>query len=72
MSPEIIERQLDVLYRRCRLLAEAAASGALPFSDCVDLAWDAAEQAGVVLNAGPDEVQQVLARAFMEAMMSHE
>lgn len=58
-------KQLEILYQRCVYLAHAVDVGGLRFLDAVDLAWDAADWAGVLASAGPDKVQDVLARAFM-------
>jgi hypothetical protein len=56
---------LDLLYERSCTLADRVADGDLGFLDAVDMAWSAAELAGTVDRVGPDQVQAVLAAAFM-------
>lgn len=58
------DHPLDLLFDRSRMLAERAATGELPFIDAVDLAYSAAEFAGLVDRFGGDAVQLVLADAF--------
>jgi hypothetical protein len=58
---------LDLLYERTCVLADRVARGELAFLDAVDMAWTAAEFAGTVGRVGPDQVQHVLAAAFMHS-----
>jgi hypothetical protein len=59
------DRTLDLLYVRTCTLAERVASGELGFIDAVDMAYSAADWAGVVQRYGDDLVQAVLAEAFI-------
>jgi hypothetical protein len=59
------DRTLDLLYVRICTLAERVASGELGFIDAVDMAYSAADWAGVVQRYGDDLVQAVLAEAFI-------
>ena len=56
---------LDLLRDRCCTLADRVKSGDLPFIDAVDFAYSAADFAGLVQRHGDDEIQKVLAAAFM-------
>jgi hypothetical protein len=56
---------LHILFERSCTLADRVEAGELGFLDAVDLAWSAAEFAGIVDRVGPDLVQHVLACAFM-------
>jgi hypothetical protein len=58
---------LDILHERCRTLADRVDAGQLAFLDAVDMAWSAAEFAGIVDRVGPDLVQNIMAVAFMHA-----
>ena len=58
---------LDLLFERCCTLADRVFAGELGFIDAVDMAWEAAEFAGIVGRVGPDQVQAVLAAAFVGA-----
>lgn len=58
---------LDLLFERCCTLAGRVDAGELAFLDAVDMAWTAADFAGLVERVGPDLVQHVLAAAFMSA-----
>ena len=55
---------LELLFDRSCVLAEKAASGELPFLEAVDMAYSAADFAGLVDRYGDDVVQLVLADAF--------
>jgi hypothetical protein len=57
---------LDLLRDRCRTLADRVRSGEIPFLDGVDLAYSAADFSGLVNRYGDDEVQKIIASAFME------
>ena len=59
------DRTLDLLYVRACTLAERVACGELAFLDAVDMAYSAADWAGVVQRCGDDVVQRVLADAFI-------
>jgi hypothetical protein len=56
---------LDLLYVRSCTLAERVCDGELPFIDAVDMAYSAAEWAGLCDSHGDDAVQSALAAAFM-------
>jgi hypothetical protein len=56
---------LDLFHERCLTLADRVEVGELPFIDAVDLAYSAADFAGLVNIYGDDTVQTVLAAAFM-------
>jgi hypothetical protein len=56
---------LDLLYIRSCTLAERVCAGTLPFIDAVDMAYSAAEWAGLCDSHGDDAVQAELAAAFM-------
>jgi hypothetical protein len=60
----ITQRQLELFAIRCSELAERVAAGNLPFLDAVDMAYSAADFAGLVEVAGDDAVQKVMAAAF--------
>jgi len=57
---------LDLLFDRAATLAQRARAGGLPFIEAVDMAYSAAEFAGLVDSYGDDEVQKVLAEAFAD------
>jgi hypothetical protein len=56
---------LDLLLERCVTLVGHVEDGELPFIDAVDMAYSAADFAGLVNIYGDDVVQQVLAEAFI-------
>jgi hypothetical protein len=56
---------LDLLLARCCTLADRVARGELAFLDAVDMCWSASEFSGLVDRYGPDQIQLVLAAAFM-------
>jgi hypothetical protein len=58
------EHPLDLLFDRAATLADRASNGSLRFLDAVDLAYSAADFAGLVDRYGDDVVQLVLADAF--------
>lgn len=64
MTPENTD-PLDLLYVRSCTLAERVATGEMGFLDAIDMAWSAAEFAGTIDRVGPDQVQAVLAAAFV-------
>lgn len=66
-GPDVVDRQLKILFQRSCYLAEAVAAGTIPLLDAVDLAESAAEWSGVIDTAGQDAVQAVLAAAFVGA-----
>jgi hypothetical protein len=55
---------LGLLLERASTLAARARDGSLPFLDAVDMAYSAADMAGLVDRFGDDVVQAVLADAF--------
>jgi hypothetical protein len=60
-------RQLEILALRSLELADRAAAGELPFIEAVDLAYSAAQWAGLPESVGDDIVQATLAAAFANA-----
>jgi hypothetical protein len=56
---------LDLFFVRSCTVAERVAAGEIPFIEAVDFLWEAAEFAGTINRVGPDQVQAVLAAAFM-------
>jgi hypothetical protein len=60
-------RQLEILALRSLELADRAATGELPFIEAVDLAYSAAQWAGLPESVGDDIVQATLAAAFANA-----
>ena len=60
-----IARQLEILALRSFELADRARAGEIEFIDAVDMAYSAAEWAGLTESANPDVVQAVLATAFV-------
>ncbi len=63
-SPVCNADQLSILFDRASTLAARARDGSLPFLDAVDMAYSAAEWAGLIERFGDDVVQIVLADAF--------
>ena len=57
---------LDLLFVRACTLAGRVMAGDLGFIDAVDMAYSAADWAGLIDRYGDDTVQSVLAEAFME------
>jgi hypothetical protein len=55
---------LDLLFERISALAERARDGGLPFIEAVDMAYTAANWAGLVDRYGDDFIQTILAEAF--------
>ena len=55
---------LELLFDRSCVLAQRAAGGELLFLEAVDMAYSAADFAGLVDRYGDDAVQLVLADAF--------
>jgi hypothetical protein len=58
---------LALLFDRCTTLATRVRDGDLAFVDAVDMAYTAADFAGLVDRYGDDSIQGVLAEAFMGA-----
>jgi hypothetical protein len=56
---------LVILADRSRTLALRVKNGELPFIDAVDMAYSAADFAGLIECYGDDRVQAVLADAFI-------
>jgi hypothetical protein len=65
MTP--LDIPLDILFERSCTLADRVAAGEIPFLDAVDMAASAADFSGLTDRVGPDQVQAVLAAAFMGA-----
>jgi len=60
----LISDPLGLLFDRASTLAARTRDGSLPFIDAVDMAYSAADMAGLVERFGDDVVQVVLAEAF--------
>ena len=60
-------RQLEILALRSMELADRSAAGELPFIDAVDMAYSAAQWAGLPETVGDDVVQATLAACFANA-----
>jgi len=56
---------LEVLADNCELLAARVRIGNLAFIQAIDFAYSAADIAGLVEIYGDDQIQTVLADAFM-------
>jgi hypothetical protein len=59
--------QLELFARRCLDLADRVAEHRIAFLDAVDVAYEAAEAAGLVDDLGDDVVQLTMAAAFANA-----
>ena len=66
-ADDFTSRQLVLLAIRSRELADRVAAGQLAFLDAVDMAYSAAEWAGLVESVGANAVQAVMAAAFANA-----
>jgi hypothetical protein len=58
---------LDILAARCGTLADRVKRQELSFIDAVDMAYTAADFAGLIESYGEDKIQDVMANAFMGA-----
>lgn len=58
-------RQLGLFAVRCDEIAGRVAAGELPFIEAVDLLYSAAVWSGLCENVGDDQVQEIMADAFM-------
>ena len=58
---------IAVLAERCGTLADRVRRKELAFIDAIDIAYSAADFAGLIESYGDDEIQSVLATAFMGA-----
>jgi len=58
-------RQLGLFAVRCDEIADRIAAGTLPFIEGVDLLYSAAIWSGLTDSVGDDQVQQVMADAFL-------
>ena len=79
MAPHRVTRQLEILALRSSELAERVAAGELRFLDAIDVAYDAAQWAGLpaaieksgLIDSkkikGDDVVQATIAAAFANA-----
>jgi hypothetical protein len=59
--------QLELFAIRCLQLADRVAEHRVGFLDAVDVAYEAAEAAGLVDDLGDDVVQLTMAAAFANA-----
>jgi hypothetical protein len=66
-KPTIGNRQLELFAIRCSELADRVQRGEIGFIDAVDMAYSAAQWAGLTESAGDDAVQAVMAAAFANA-----
>jgi hypothetical protein len=55
---------LSILFDRSATLAYRVKAGDLPFIEAVDMAYSAADFAGLIQRYGDDAIQKVLAKAF--------
>jgi len=60
----VMPHPLDLLFDKCEILADRIGAGQVSFLDAVDMAYSAADWAGLVDRYGDDAVQAVLADAF--------
>lgn len=68
MTKDTIQHtQLDLFAIRCRQLAEQVDNGIIDFISAVDTAYSAAQWSGLADSVGDDQVQQIMAQAFMRA-----
>jgi hypothetical protein len=65
-SAAVTTPPLELLADRCKLLADRVRSGNMRFIEAVDFAYSAADFAGLVEIYGDDQIQTVLANAFMD------
>jgi hypothetical protein len=63
-SNDFVAAQLSILAVRADELRERVRSGQIAFIDAVDMAYSAAQWAGLTESVGDDVVQKVLAAAF--------
>jgi hypothetical protein len=61
---------LDLLFERACTMADRVDAGGIPFVDAIDFMWTSCEFSGLVDVYGPDQIQAVLARAFMHVRRS--
>ncbi len=63
----MLPRSLAILLDRASIFAERVRDGDLPFiREAVDLTYSAADYAGLVEIYGDDQIQKILAMAFMD------
>ena len=62
----MLPRSLAILLDRAGIFAERVRDGDLPFLEAVDLTYSAADYAGLVEIYGDDQIQEILAMAFMD------
>jgi hypothetical protein len=58
---------LIIFSERCRTLASRVQNNQVPFIEAVDLAYSAADFAGLIESYGDDRIQELMASAFMGA-----
>ena len=58
---------LEILSDRCATLAARVREGQVSFIDAIDMAYSAADFAGLIESYGDDKIQGILANAFMGA-----
>jgi hypothetical protein len=58
---------LDIFAERCRTIAGRVRENQIPFIEAVDMAWSAADFAGLIESYGDDQIQEIMAGAFMGA-----
>jgi hypothetical protein len=58
---------LVIFSERCRTIASRVREKQIPFIEAVDMAWSAADFAGLIEHYGDDQIQQIMAGAFMGA-----
>jgi hypothetical protein len=62
---EVVRRQLELFFARCRQLADRVRMGQIGFIEAVDTAYSAAQWSGLADNVTEDRLQACLAYAFM-------
>ena len=65
LRPPNPRHPLPIFAERCGELAEQVKLTGLPFIEAVDIAYGAAEFAGLVDAYGDDRIQRIMAGAFM-------
>lgn len=66
-TSEMARDPIIVFTEKCASLADRVRRKELQFIDAVDMAYSAADFAGLIESFGDDQIQSVLAGAFMGA-----
>ena len=62
----MIAHPLELFADRCQLLADRVRGGNMDFIGAIDFAYSSADIAGLVDIYGDDQIQTILANAFMD------